>query len=322
MLPEAFQRMNELGSRLSPFLFILDFDLKKPLVFTPEEAFEAGILYQLHDRSNVPPAPLSDISFSFEKIPIGLDSYQKAFNVVMHHLNMGNSYLVNLTFPTRLETNLSLKDIFFRSRARYKLLVPDQFVVFSPEIFLRIEDRIISSNPMKGTIDAAVPNATEVLLGNPKELAEHYTIVDLIRNDLNCVAKQVRVEKFRYVEEINTNLTRLLQVSSLLSGILPADYPSHLGEILYRVLPAGSVSGAPKKRTVEIIHEAEQYDRGYYTGVMGYFDGSSLDSGVMIRFIEETPDGKVFKSGGGITSKSLLMEEYKEMIDKVYVPFT
>jgi len=322
MLPEGFQRMNELGSRRNPFLFILDFDLKKPLVFTQKEACEAGILYQLHDRSNVPTTPISDISFSFEKTPIGLDIYQKAFNVVMHHLNMGNSYLVNLTFPTRLETNLSLRDIFFRSRARYKLLVPDQFVVFSPEIFLRIEDRIISSNPMKGTIDAAVPNATEVLLGNPKELAEHYTIVDLIRNDLNSVAKQVRVEKFRYVEEIDTKLTRLLQVSSLISGILPADYPSHLGEILYRVLPAGSISGAPKKRTVDIIHEAEQYDRGYYTGVMGYFDGSSLDSGVMIRFIEETPDGKVFKSGGGITSKSLLMEEYKEIIDKVYVPFT
>ncbi|MFH1935941.1 MAG: chorismate-binding protein, partial [Bacteroidota bacterium] len=61
---------------------------------------------------------------------------------------------------------------------------------------------------------------------------------------------------------------------------------------------------------------------GYYTGVLGYFDGFDLDSGVMIRFMEQTPEGKVFKSGGGITSLSNADDEYQEMIDKVYVPFT
>lgn len=322
MLPTGFERMNELGSQSKPFLFLLDSDLLKPLIYTPEEAQKAGIFYQIHDRKNFVPLPPSSSPFSFTKTPVLPDRYQDAFNRVMHHLKAGNSYLVNLTFPTRVETNLSIRDIFFRSRARYKIMVPNQFVVFSPEIFIRIEDRIISSNPMKGTIDMAVPNAKSVLHSNPKELAEHHTIVDLIRNDLNSVAKEVCVERFRYFEEIDTNFTHLLQVSSRITGVLPADYASHLGDIFFRILPAGSVTGAPKKRTVEIIHEAETYHRGYYTGVMGYFDGSALDSGVMIRFIEETPDGKVFKSGGGITSQSTMDEEYQEMIDKVYVPFT
>ncbi|MBN1199164.1 MAG: aminodeoxychorismate synthase component I [Bacteroidales bacterium] len=322
MGPSGFERMNELGSQSQPFLFILDFDLLNPLVFTPIEAQEAGILYQIHNRKNFTPPPPSVSPFSFLKTPVLPVCYRDAFNLVMHHLKAGNSYLVNLTFPTRIETSLSLRDIFFRSKARYKILLPEQFVVFSPEIFIRIEERIISSNPMKGTIDTTVPNARSVLLSNPKELAEHHTIVDLIRNDLNSVAKEVRVERFRYIEEIDTNFKHLLQVSSRITGILPPDYTSHLGDILFKVLPAGSVTGAPKKRTIEIIHEAETYHRGYYTGVMGYFDGSDLDSGVMIRFIEETSDGKVYKSGGGITSQSVVNEEYREMIDKVYVPFT
>jgi len=86
------------------------------------------------------------------------------------------------------------------------------------------------------------------------------------------------------------------------------------------LLPAGSVTGAPKKKTVEIIRETENYDRGYYTGICGYFDGSRLDSGVMIRFIEKNENGTIFKSGGGLTVYSDPEREYREMIDKVYVP--
>jgi len=84
-------------------------------------------------------------------------------------------------------------------------------------------------------------------------------------------------------------------------------------------LPAGSVSGAPKHKTLEIIKKAENYERGYFTGVCGYFDGKNLDSCVMIRFIEQK-NGLVFKSGGGITANSIAQNEYQELINKVYVP--
>ena len=91
-------------------------------------------------------------------------------------------------------------------------------------------------------------------------------------------------------------------------------------EILLKLLPAGSICGAPKKKTLEIISKYETYERGYYTGVFGIFDGNNLHSAVMIRFIEKS-DGKfIFKSGGGITSLSDPMDEYQELIDKVYVP--
>ena len=173
---------------------------------------------------------------------------------------------------------------------------------------------------MKGTIDAAIPNAKEIILADEKEMAEHIMIVDLLRNDLSIVAKNVKVEQFRYVDEINAGDKKLLQVSSHISGELQENWQEHLGDILKALLPAGSISGTPKKSTVELIEKIEGYERGFFSGVFGVFDGESLDSGVMIRFIEKTEQGYVYKSGGGITIESNPKAEYKEMCDKIYLP--
>ena len=155
-----------------------------------------------------------------------------------------------------------------------------------------------------------------------KEKAEHYTIVDLIRNDLSMVSDKVRVTKFRYIDRLKTNFGEILQVSSEVEGTLRDGYTAHLGDIIFTLLPAGSISGAPKERTVQIIRSAETYDRGFYTGIAGIFDGENLDSTVLIRFIEEQDGRKYFKSGGGITFMSDARAEYEEMISKVYVPFS
>ena len=85
------------------------------------------------------------------------------------------------------------------------------------------------------------------------------------------------------------------------------------------LLPAGSILGAPKSKTLEIILKAENYDRGFYTGVSGWFDGQNLDSCVMIRFIEKENGKLFFKSGGGITHLSKFADEYTEMQNKIYV---
>ena len=173
---------------------------------------------------------------------------------------------------------------------------------------------------MKGTIDADLPDAALKILNDQKELAEHVTIVDLIRNDLSQIASNVEVTRFRYLDRLRTNHKDLLQVSSEITGELPADYQNRLGEILVKLLPAGSVSGAPKSKTLAIIRQAEREKRGFYTGVFGYFNGSVLDSGVMIRFIEKDGDRFFYRSGGGITTQSVVSSEYQEAIDKVYVP--
>jgi para-aminobenzoate synthetase component 1 len=265
-------------------------------------------------------AAIAKVSVLFEKFPLSYHEYKKSFDIVMENIYEGNSYLCNLTAKTPIETNLSLDDIFLLSTAKYKIKYKNEFICFSPETFIKIIDGNIYSYPMKGTIDADLTNAKEIILNDEKEKAEHITIVDLIRNDLSIVSKNVEVTKFRYIDKIKTNNKNLLQVSSEIKGELPEDYKNKIGEIIFSLLPAGSITGAPKKKTVEIIKEAETYQRNFYTGIAGIFDGVNLDSCVMIRFIESEEGKLYFKSGGGITYQSDPEAEYKELIDKVYLP--
>jgi para-aminobenzoate synthetase component 1 len=134
------------------------------------------------------------------------------------------------------------------------------------------------------------------------------------------VAKEVHVENFRYIDRVRTHEKDLLQVSSRIAGCLPDNWRRNIGTIMFTLLPAGSVTGAPKRKTVEIIRSVETYERGYYTGVVGLYDGNMMESAVMIRFIEKSGEGMVYKSGGGITVFSKVETEYQELIDKVYVP--
>lgn len=311
--------MNIYGAEREPFMFIVDFDMKCPEIHKINSVPHC-IKFITPLLSNINPKQIYSKPVSLKKHPVPFRIYSEAFRNVQKNIRLGNSYLLNLTFPTLIETEMTLEEIFEVSVAKYKLLYYNSFVVFSPEIFVRINEGEIKSFPMKGTIDSSVPDAEKVLLNDEKEEAEHNTIVDLIRNDLSIFADEVRVNRYRYVDEIKTKETVLLQVSSEISGRLGKGYESHLGEIIARMLPAGSVTGAPKKETVRIIKESETYERGWYTGVFGVFDGKSLDSAVMIRFIENESGRFIYKSGGGITYQSDPVKEYEELISKVYVP--
>jgi len=291
------------------------------------------VKYWINGVSNHIISKKQNSQITLKKFPISLEEYQPAFELVRTNILLGNSFLTNLTCATEIELNINLHEIFERSEARYKVLLDDKFVCFSPEIFVQIDEfGKISSFPMKGTIDATIPDAENIILTDKKEFYEHTTIVDLIRNDISKVANKVWVEKFRYIDKIQTSDNKeILQVSSQVSGLLSNDWQQNLGDIIYALLPAGSISGAPKDKTLAIINEAEKYtystrfgevgyQRGFYTGICGIFDGKIFDSGVMIRFIEKTENGLVYKSGGGITARSSAENEYQEMIQKIYVP--
>jgi para-aminobenzoate synthetase component 1 len=318
----TISKINEYAQKHVPFLLLVDFDRQKPVIFTEDELLNENIFFKTSLKEVSPPvSPLPD-KVSFEKDPVSYNDYKKGFDNVQGHINNGDTFLLNLTFPTTLKSNLSLRNIYEHSKAKYKLLYKDEFVCFSPETFIRITDNIITSAPMKGTIDAAEEAARQKIISDVKETAEHNTIVDLIRNDLNMVASNVKVSRYRYIDEIKTNDKTLLQVSSEISGELPTEFRKNLGEIIFRLLPAGSISGAPKEKTVEIIHDSEIDRRGYYTGIFVWFDGHNLDSAVMIRYIEQKNNRLVYRSGGGITTMSNPEDEYQELLNKVYVPFT
>lgn len=319
---DAIELMNNLGKEEKPFLFIIDFDKLRPIVIPLEKLDSNQVQYAIQQNSNSIPKDVGAKELNFKKYPVPFELFEKAFEKVQKEIHYGNSFLLNLAFKTRIEINRDLQEIFQSANAPYKLWVKDKFVCFSPESFVTIKAGKIFSYPMKGTIDATLPEAHLTILEDAKEKAEHYTIVDLIRNDLGMVANNIQVEKFRYIEKIKTNFGELLQVSSKISGELPTDFKEKIGDIIFRLLPAGSVTGAPKARTVSIIKAVENFERNYYTGIFGIFDGKDLDSGVMIRYIEQEKEGLFFKSGGGITFMSDAKSEYEEMIKKVYVPIT
>lgn len=318
---EVRERMNQSGRRREPFLFGVDFELTKGF-FVPSPLQQQDTLFEVGGVTNVSRMEDTPRGKVFVPHPVSGEEYGKKFDTVRRGLLRGDSFLLNLTVATALETDWTLEGIFHRARSPYRLLVPGEFVCFSPEIFVRIGEGMISSFPMKGTIDASIEDAKRVILEDYKEHAEHNTIVDLIRNDLNRVAEGVRVPRFRYIDRLRTSNGEILQVSSEVAGYLAGDYFSRLGDIVFELLPAGSISGAPKSSTLDIISRAEGEPRGYYTGVFGYFDGEKLDSAVMIRFIEQRDGRFYFRSGGGITINSDCRAEYEEVLAKVYLPFT
>ena len=311
------KQLNQWGSENHPFVFLIDFECLKPMCWSLKEPIN-HFEYNFNGFTNIVKSEKEfDEAVHLIKTPISFDCYQKKFNYVKTEIELGNSFLVNLTSSTKIETNLSLDDIVQNAHSKYICHLKDEFVSFSPETFIQINNGKIKSFPMKGTIDANIPNAKELILANPKEIAEHATIVDLIRNDLSMVSDNVRVSNYRYYEEIQTQEGLIGQVSSKIEGTLPSDYNEKIGDIIFALLPAGSISGAPKNKTKQIINKAENAERGYYTGVAGYFDGANLDSCVLIRYLQAD---NTYRSGGGITSQSDLFKEYQEMINKVYVP--
>jgi para-aminobenzoate synthetase component 1 len=309
----ANSKINTFCTHSVPFLFITDFEGKNLSCYSLDELETENIEFSFKGKGLVHKNTLTMHPVRFEK-------YQEKLESVKEHIRSGETYLLNLTQPTPIETDETLTSIYAKANAPFKLRFKDQFVCFSPEKFIEIVDDKIYTYPMKGTIDASLPNADQTILQDEKEMAEHLMVVDLLRNDLGMVAHNIKVEKFRYIDSIRAGGKKLLQVSSKISGRLQPDWRERLEEILRTLLPAGSISGTPKKRTVEIIKEVEGYDRGYFTGVFGYFDGKNLYSAVMIRFIEKDEQGLVYKSGGGITIDSDSKKEYEELIDKIFIP--
>ncbi len=321
---EIENRMNQAGRDRAPFLFGVDFEMNEGF-FIENPLVQSDVLFDIKGAGNsfsvgsslfreVPP-------YSFEMRPEEFSVYEQRFKKVMNALENGESALTNLTIKTPIKTSLSLIEIFFYSKSQYKIFIPGKFVCFSPECFVKIENSKISTFPMKGTIDANAYNAEDIILNDPKEIEEHLFVVELLKNELSAVSDDVQVKRYRYIDILKTNRGRLLQVSSEIEGSLPSNYHNHLGSIIFKMLPAGSVSGTPKDSTVKVIREAEQFDRYYYTGIAGYYNGSKLDSFVLIRHIEQNNEGMFFRSGGGITSKSICRKEYKEALRKVYLPF-
>jgi para-aminobenzoate synthetase len=254
-------------------------------------------------------------------------SYAAGFQQVQEHLHAGNSYEVNLTYREVVGSELDPVTVYLRLRE----LNPAPYAGFlqhdvdgargwllssSPERYALITaDRTIETKPIKGTTPRGATQEEddelrESLATDPRFRAENLMIVDLLRNDLSMVCEPgtVEVPTLMAVESYET----VHQLVSTVRGQLRGDVTTL--EALRALFPAGSMTGAPKLRTMQIICEVETTPRGAYAGAFGWLaaDGRA-DLGVVIRTLTTTGEGTYrFGTGGGITVRSELAEEHAE----------
>jgi para-aminobenzoate synthetase / 4-amino-4-deoxychorismate lyase len=252
-----------------------------------------------------------------------LSTYRRAVRRILQHIGSGDCYQVNFTWSLGFQ-------YFGSPLALYRLLRVQQPVYhgafvhlagrsilsLSPELFLERRGHQLRVRPMKGTIQkagAAEADLADTLRNSEKDRAENLMIVDLMRNDLGRLAEvgTVKVEELFGIESYPT----LLQMVSTISAQIPA-LPLHT--ILAALFPCGSVTGAPKIRSMEIIHELERRPRGLYTGSIGHLrPGGDFTFNVAIRTLELQENGiGVLGIGSGIVADSKPEDEYAECLAK------
>jgi len=265
--------------------------------------------------------------------------YVEAVELIKEHIRRGDTYQTNLTqqFSVELTDGLNAETIFARLRRDH----PAPFSAFlkrrnstvvsaSPERFFSIEDQIISASPIKGTRKrGATPEQDAALkidlAASEKDRAENTMIVDLLRNDVGRVCEYGRVEVEKCCE-IETHPTFHHMVSTI-NGQLKDD--TSVAEILRALFPCGSITGAPKIRTMQIIDEVESKPRGLSMGAIGYFIPETgfeglkpgFDLSVAIRTMVVKGNRAVFNVGGGITIDSDPKDEYEESMLKAKAIF-
>jgi len=254
-----------------------------------------------------------------------LDGYAAAFAQVQAYLQAGDCYQINLAqrFSAcadgdTLEAYLTLRKLSQAPYSAFLNLPQQQILCTSPERFLRVQNGMVETKPFKGTrprsSDAHLDRQlAEALREHSKDRAENLMIVDLLRNDLgkNCIPGSVHVPKIFEVESF-TNVHHL--VSTVRGKLVAGRDALH---VLRDCFPGGSVTGAPKRRAMQIIEQLEPDDRGIYCGTIGYvgFDGD-MDCNIVIRTLI-CADGEVqCWAGGGIVADSELAAEYQETLDK------
>jgi para-aminobenzoate synthetase / 4-amino-4-deoxychorismate lyase len=239
----------------------------------------------------------------------------------------GDTYQVNYTFPLvasfKGDSRSWFRDLCRAQGAEYCAYFDlDRFKILSvsPELFFEQDGRRVRTRPMKGTIrrgrwaeeDLSMANQ---LAASAKDRAENVMIVDLLRNDLGRVAEigSVNVTRLFELERYET----LWQMTSTIEATLRAEVT--FPELMARLFPCGSITGAPKIRTMEIIRDLEPFPRGVYTGALGFLrpDGSSVFNVAIRTIVIDTHTGMAtFGVGGGITYDSTAEKEYAECLVK------
>ena len=270
------------------------------------------------------PAPLliseSDFSFAFAK-----KDYFNAVKRIKEYILEGDVMQVVLSQRMSIPFKVQPFNLYRALRSSnpspymYYLDLGEFHVVgASPEVLVRLEDNVITVRPIAGTRRRGKDQAEDLalekeLLADPKELAEHLMLIDLGRNDVGRIAKigsvkvteKMVIERYSHVMHIVSNVTGTLKDNCTALDVLKATFP------------AGTLSGAPKIRAMEIIHELEPIKRGIYGGAVGYLSwGNNMDTAIAIRTAVIKDNTLYIQAGGGIVADSVPENEWEESLNK------
>jgi len=267
----------------------------------------------------------SDYRLGETSLDISKGEYYKNIDKIKEHIRKGNVYQINFTCKYNFDFIGDPFSLYSRLRDKQRvgyaafIKHADTYIIsLSPELFLRIEGREITARPMKGTIRRGRSLSEDAKLGralkaSEKDRAENIMIVDLIRNDLGriCEIGSVKAPRIFEIEKYET----LFQMTSVVKGCLKRGVGFY--EIFKSAFPSGSVTGAPKLKSMEIIKSLERKPRGVYTGAIGYFSpaGEAVFN-VAIRTIMIKGNKGQMGIGSGITWSSRCEDEYNECLLK------
>ena len=279
---------------------------KKPLLY-----FEAHKNFK-----NFSPKEPDKKANLFLKENITFDEYKKDIEEIKNLISNGTTYEVNYTCSNDVYTDSEGYNLFLNliknQKTPYCAYIKNDFeeiLSFSPELFFKIENNKIITKPMKGTVKRKGEDEKEInfLKNDTKNLAENTMIVDLLRNDLSKIknSKNITVDKLFEVETHKT----LHQMTSTISASLDE---INLKDILSSIFPCGSITGAPKVSTMEIIDKIERYKRNIYCGAIGIIHKEKMEFSVPIRILEKKENKFQFYQGGAIVWKSDVLDEWEE----------
>ena len=289
------------------------------------------LYFTVHDRVETSPIPLTyeevDLPSKWQEVTSEAD-YEKAIGQIHHHLRQGDTYQVNYTVQLKQDLSANPFAIYNRmvveQEAGYNAYVEhDEMAVISmsPELFFEQNDRELTTRPMKGTTQRGVTDQEDLaqaswLEQDPKNRSENMMIVDLLRNDMNRISEVgcEHVERLCQVEQYST----VWQMTSTIKSQLRPDVD--LVAIFRSLFPCGSITGAPKIATMEIIKDLEPQPRGVYCGTIGLLlpNGRRIFN-VAIRTIQLHQGKAIYGVGGGITWDSTWESEYREVHQKAAV---
>ena len=289
------------------------------------------LYFTVHESVETFPIPLTydevDLPSDWQEVT-SAENYEKAIAQIHHHLRQGDTYQVNYTVQLKQDLSANPFAIYNRmvveQEAGYNAYVEhDEMAVISmsPELFFEQNDRELTTRPMKGTTQRGVTDQEDLaqaswLEQDPKNRSENMMIVDLLRNDMNRISEvgSEYVERLCQVEQYST----VWQMTSTIKSQLRLDVD--LVAIFRSLFPCGSITGAPKSATMEIIKDLEPQPRGVYCGTIGLLlpNGRRIFN-VAIRTIQLHQGKAIYGVGGGITWDSTWESEYREVHQKAAV---